>query len=61
MCGRYELNDSREDIKRRLRLEDATELEKNGDVRPTNGVPVNRLYADDRHEYVLMRWGLVPH
>jgi putative SOS response-associated peptidase YedK len=61
MCGRYELNESREDIKRRFRLEDATELEKNGGVRPTNRVPVSRLNAEGRRECVLMRWGLVPH
>jgi putative SOS response-associated peptidase YedK len=61
MCGRYELNESREDIRRRFRLEDAAEFERNGDVRPTNTVPVVRLNAAGRRECVLMRWGLVPH
>jgi len=48
MCSRYELNESREDIKRRFLPEDAAGFEMNGDMRPASSAPVVRLNAEGR-------------
>lgn len=57
MCGRYEiLNGSRVFIRFQVPAQQATLIDDNADIRPTNTVPT--IITD--HELKVMRWGLIP-
>jgi putative SOS response-associated peptidase YedK len=61
MCNRYEIRSPKKAIAKRFVISE-TQLKSygpNGDVRPTNTVPIIRM-GDDGREATLVRWGLVP-
>jgi putative SOS response-associated peptidase YedK len=62
MCGRYEIKSPRRKIREKFDLDEVgmALFEPNGDVRPTQRVPIVRM-GDDGREAALVRWGLVPH